>query len=186
MGRKERRELILWLAIFVITAVFQFWRASELDGLIFIVIIALLTISAFSNRSFTSFGEEPAFKKWGALYLGLIALTLIVSRIHTLPAMIALLGAIPLLLVSREKYEHIKPPQKSMVRSTIIWSGIALAACIWELVSYILGSITGDPSRTPTISMIVDPILHHPEGRFIFVLLWTLMGYELLFLRKIR
>jgi hypothetical protein len=186
MTRRQIREISLWLAIFTITAIFQFWRASELDGLIFIVIIALLAISAFSNREFTTFGGEPKFRKWGALYLGAIAITLVISRIHTLPAMVALLAAVPLLLISREKYEHIQRPKKAMVRSSLIWSGIAVAAAVWELVSYILGAVTGNDERTPTISMLVDPILHHPEGRFFFVLIWTLIGYELLFVRKSR
>lgn len=186
MNTRQKREISLWLAVFTVTAVFQFWRASRLDGMIFLIIIALLAFSAFSKRDFTTYGDQPEFRKWGALYLGAIAFTLMLSTIHTLPALVALLATVPLLLISREKYEHVAPPKKAMVRSSLLWSGIAVAAAIWELVSYILGAVTGDDTKTPTISMLVDPILHHPEGRFFFVLIWTLIGYELLFTRKTR
>jgi hypothetical protein len=186
VSRKQLREIGIWLSVFTVTAIFQFWRASELDGLIFIVIIALLTISAFSERDFLTLGGNFKFRKWGSIYLSAISVVLIFSRIHTLPALVALLAAVPLLLISRDKHESYSLPQLSMVRSTVIWSAIAFSEALWELVSYILGEVTGNPDRTPTISMLVDPLLHHSEGRFIFVVIWSLIGYEILFLRKSR
>jgi hypothetical protein len=184
VNSKQLREVSLWLGVFTITAVFQFWRASELDGLIFIVIIALLAISAFSERDFTTIGSDPRFKKFGVAYLAFITLTLFLSRIHTAPAMFALLAAVPLLLISREKYDHFSFPNIAMVRSTVIWSAIAVVAAMWELTCFVLGVITGNDEKTPTLSMLIDPILHHPEGRIFFVVIWAFIGYELLFLRK--
>ena len=186
MNRRELREVSLWLVIFSITATFQFWRASELDGLIFIVIIALLAISAFSERDFNTLGGNPRFARWGGLYLIALLAILATSHIHTLPPLVAMLAAAPLLLISREKHEHIPPAKIAITRSAIAWSILALALAFWELFSYILGALSGDDARTPTISMLIDPAIQHNDGRILFVIVWGYIGYELLFLKKRR
>lgn len=186
MDRRGYREYSLWLAVFSITSAFQFWRASFLDGLIFLIVITGLTITAFSKNSSINLGNNPSFKKYGALYLGAIAFVLLFAPVHEQPAKGALVALLPLLLISREKHEHPAHSISSMARSTVAWSALAVIASVWELASYILGSITGNDARTPTISMLVDPFLQHAEGRFIFIFIWTLIGYELLFVRKSR
>jgi hypothetical protein len=186
MDKARLREYSFWLAVFTATAVFQFWRASELDGLIFIAIIAALTISLVDTRGFTTYGGSHRYRRWGTIYLIAIVTLLAFSRIHTLPAMAALLAAVPLLLLSRERHSRHHHPREAIIRSTLIWGAFTVAVGLWELLSYITGEVSGDDKKTPTISMLVDPFLHHSAGRITFVVLWGFVGYELLFHRKGR
>ena len=184
MESRERREVLLWLAIFTLTAIFQFWRASPLDGFIFLLIIALIAITAINERSYTTYLSNAALTRKVKSFFGSALMVLAISRIHTIPSMIAMLALLPLLLISKEKEDFHQHPRKSVIKSSIAWSLIALAIASWELMSYILGEVTGKDFQTPTISMLVDPFLHHSGGRIFFVFIWGFVGYELLFLRR--
>jgi hypothetical protein len=186
VNAKQVREVLLWLGVFSITAIFQFWRASELDGLIFIIVIALIAITAVSEREFKTYINNRTFAKWAKIYLLLSLTVLAFSRIHTLPSLVAMLALVPLLLISREKEDHPAHPRKAITRATAAWSCVAVAMAIWELLSYIAGAITGADYRTPTISMLVDPFIHHSAGRIVFTVIWGFIGYELLFHRKVK
>ena len=57
-------------------------------------------------------------------------------------------------------------------RSAVVWIGLAVAGCLWELMSLIWGN---DPPH-PTLSILADPLFHSYLGRVIGYGAWLGTG----------
>ncbi|MEN9325144.1 MAG: hypothetical protein RL414_898 [Actinomycetota bacterium] len=181
---KRKRELILWLAVIGIAGAFQFWRGSPVDGVIFSLAALAIFYVGIRKKDLTTIGRTSFFRKYASIYLVIAVSPMAIARIHTHPATVAILAIFPLVLVSREEFDHIPRTRHSMTRSTVLWSIVATAMAVFELAAYITGQITTRDSDFPTISMLVDPMLHHFPGRLLFVAIWTYIGYSLIFAKK--
>jgi hypothetical protein len=66
-------------------------------------------------------------------------------------------------------------------RTAFAWSAAWIAACLWELTMFILGSKETDGrNRYPAASDILDPLLNHPLAKAVFVVVWLAAGVGLL------
>jgi hypothetical protein len=66
-------------------------------------------------------------------------------------------------------------------RTAFAWSAAWIAACLWELAMFVLGSKETDGrNRYPAASDILDPALNHPLEKALFVVVWLAAGVGLL------
>jgi hypothetical protein len=63
---------------------------------------------------------------------------------------------------------------------------LALFMAVSELFAYIFATVFKDDRTYPTISILVNPVLESPYGRAVFLILWMLIGFGLLQVRKKR
>lgn len=73
---------------------------------------------------------------------------------------------------------------KAFNRSRLIWIGIAVTFCGWELYSYIAGYIAKNENAYPTVSLLVYPFTSHLVGMGIFLSLYLWLGRFLLLPRS--
>lgn len=61
--------------------------------------------------------------------------------------------------------------ERATGRATLAWALTVVVACACELAAFIFGRIVPDRSgKFPSISMVVDPLLHQPWPRALFIL----------------
>jgi hypothetical protein len=61
-------------------------------------------------------------------------------------------------------------------RSAIAWTAIAIAGCLWEVVSFLLGLPSpAAEAEHPSISILLDPVLDTSEGRIGFLAVWLIV-----------
>jgi hypothetical protein len=73
------------------------------------------------------------------------------------------------------------PMSPAIRRAAILWSVIAVACCLWEVVSFLLGLPSTEAGiRHPSISALFDPVLDSIQGRIAFTTVWLLVGVALL------
>jgi hypothetical protein len=66
-------------------------------------------------------------------------------------------------------------------RTAFAWSAAWIAACLWELAMFILGSHETDGRNLyPAASDILDPLLDNPLAKALFVVVWLAAGVGLL------
>ncbi len=62
-------------------------------------------------------------------------------------------------------------------RSALAWAMTLVLACLCELVAFVFGRIAPDRTEDfPSISMVVDPLLHQPWPRAVFIFAWLGLG----------
>ncbi len=66
-------------------------------------------------------------------------------------------------------------------RTALAWSAAWIAACLWELTMFILGSRETDGRNLyPAASDLLDPLLNNPLAKALFVVVWLAAGVGLL------
>lgn len=69
----------------------------------------------------------------------------------------------------------------SRVRGWQLWATLGVAACLWELFSFIAQQVwPADQVDHPAVSDLVGPLLATWAGRAVFLLLWASAGWWLL------
>jgi hypothetical protein len=175
-----------WVLIFVGTALFHLWRGSVEDVLIFGG-AALLIMSQVAGFTKIGFSSQPTLNPWliGSVVMA-SALALYFSPRHEIVNFITLLLFIPIgivLLLYRDS--ELKPPRtEPVLRARLIWGTWAISFGMIELVAYLGSKLSGDLTRYPTISVLLDPVLDDPLGRATFIALWLMSGVYLFGVRR--
>ena len=107
-------------------------------------------------------------------------------KIHTKPSLIAILLLLPLILFAMRGRGLSAAVVAPLTRSIGVWVALAVTVAFYEMLSYIVGDVTNRPYHYPTISMLVDPMLHNVGGRIFFVACWTLIGYKFIFQKQVH
>ncbi|MCA0295291.1 MAG: hypothetical protein LCH96_08300 [Actinobacteria bacterium] len=67
--------------------------------------------------------------------------------------------------------------ERATRRSALAWALTVVVACVCELAAFTFGRIVPERSAEfPSISMVVDPLLHQPWPRAAFILGWLALG----------
>lgn len=184
MGEVRRLsvEFMLWSAVFAIAGIFQVYRGAPLDGTFFLIAVVIM-----SGIHVTDAQAFPVAKGYliKIYFLG-TGVALLVSRIHTRPSLVTVLLYLPLIPYAMRGRGKAKEPSAPMARSIGIWVALAVAVAFYEMLNFIVGDITDRPYHYPTISMLIDPMLHNFFGRAFFVLCWTWVGYKFIFQKRTR
>jgi hypothetical protein len=170
----------VWLVVFVLGAVFQWWRGSKLDFVIYCSIAILLLMALQHKFHIPSIGK-PRFI-FSAWWLALSSCIFMFTVIHSTASTIASLLLLPLLAsIIWQGEERVNASPSSARRFTSrFWTLLALILSLSELGNYFGSDFTGSDSKYPTLTVLVDPIVASASGRIGFVFLWSLTGIELL------
>lgn len=175
MNAKLRGQ-ILWLTVFIVGAIFQLWRGSPVDTLIYSTVAILVLISRQGRF------EQFEFKtiRYGAARLILLLGTLVflIFPIHAWPTSISYLLLLPALLsvVLQKDLVFSESSSDALRRSSKIWFTIGFITCICELGNYFASDFTHDDKSYPTLTVLVDPFVANRVGKVVFVLLWAWIG----------
>ena len=70
---------------------------------------------------------------------------------------------------------------RTIRRTGVLWAITALAVCVWELTSFVLGRVMpGGVIEHPAISDLINPVLDVDWGHAVFAAAWLAFGVLLL------
>ncbi len=177
--RKNSRNSTLWIVTFFIGTIFQFWRGSQIDTLVFAVITSLLLVAsqeilALPDLLATHFGTSL-----GILLVCTLVFTIV--GIHSVFSAIFYLALVPVVLRTTWRSDSIitVEPTAAIRKSSMIWFTIGVLTCFSELGNYFAADATHNDKVYPTITVLIDPLVAHNEGKIVFVLLWAIIGVGL-------
>jgi hypothetical protein len=176
----KTRGTVFWLVIFVGGAVFQLWRGSPVDTIIYLV-VALLVFFSSQHRI-----QIPAFKETrfsSAAFLLLVAmLVFIFLPIHSWIVSIIYLILVPFLfrIIWQQDLPVLHKPNSALRRSSKTWVTIGLLTCVCELGNYFASDFTHNDKAYPTITVLLDPVVADTWGKVIFVIIWAGIGIGIL------
>ena len=179
---RVRRELFIWSSIFAIAGIFQFYRGAPLDGVIFFV--AVILIATTNTTKFIPLKYIKTRSVKGSYLITVGVLT--TFKVHTDPALISILLFVPLILLTKSDSHFDGIATLPMFRSVGVWAALGVSVACYEMLNFIVGEVTHRPYHYPTISMLVDPMLHSALGRALFVICWGLIGYKIIFQQAVE
>jgi len=182
-----------WIAIVALTAAVQFVRAAPIDGAVFGIVAVALLADALGLvprvGPIARPGRLPVLAGAVAACL-LLALT---PR-HGIVDGIVLAGLGIVVIVA--SWSGVRAPERSaqqraeqpaarsavaIRRTAVLWAAVAVATCLWELTSFVLGRVLPEQKgQHPAISDLLDPALDQFWFRALFVVGWTALGLALL------
>ena len=178
------KGLTLWPVLLIFSAFMQLLRDAYVDGLIYL--IAAIVCVLLENKAIESLFVRLRIilaKSFHLVYICAFSSLLFID-VHTRPALFIFILLTPaLILVGPQKYIETQN-QKAFTRSKYILLGLAIALGLTETGSFLI-SVTGINDRDfPTISLILDPTLHHDVGRALLLIPFIYVGYFLLFSKE--
>lgn len=177
--RKNSRNSTLWIITFFIGTIFQFWRGSQIDTLVFAVITSLLLVASQEILELPQLRATNFATSSGILCL--FTLVFMIVGIHSVLSAIFYLALVPLVLRNMWRSDSIieVASTPAMRRSSMIWFTIGVVTCLAELGNYFAADATHNDKVYPTITVLVDPFVAHNAGKIIFVFLWAIVGVGL-------
>ena len=178
--RRNSRTSTLWLIVFFVGTIFQYWRGSQVDTLVYATVTALLLLA---SQDLWDIPKLHAINfKVSVIVLLVCTAVFIFSRIHSIPGTVFYLILVPLLLKNmwRSDGQGYEPSTPAFRRSSWIWFTIGLLTCLAELGNYFAADVTHNDKSYPTITVLVDPLVANNAGKIFFIILWSLIGVGLL------
>ncbi|MEN9752101.1 MAG: hypothetical protein RLZZ600_1148 [Actinomycetota bacterium] len=175
---------ILWTIVLAIMSGFQLWRGAYVDGVLFTAITLLLVIDSSTGGRFRIFRKHFVAPRWVTVSIVLaIGLVLVIAPRHGLVDLVAtvLIGVAAFILGWAPASARQELPARAYRASSITWSILAVALCLWEALAFIFSTyLPGGEENYPTISVLLDPFLNWMPGKVIFIGLWLAAGLALL------
>jgi len=113
------------------------------------------------------------------LFSALVALAAPASLGARLVLVVVGLGALVLVLARPQRSPALQ--ERPAARGWPVWAVIGVAACLWELTSFIAQQVWPlDQDAHPAVSDLVEPLLQTWFGRAVFLVLWASAGWWLL------
>ena len=183
----------VWIVIMVLTGSFQFNRGAIADGIVFVGLAVALVADALRWLPPVRTREWILPRRALLLALAVAAVVLALTPRHGLAdgVVLAVSGILALVVTwpdhprgaNPQEAKRQQPPTpwtKRMTRSAILWSSVGVAACLWELTMYLLGTFQpAGRNDFPALSDLLDPLLQSPVARILFVAAWLLGGVAL-------
>ncbi|MBX3087653.1 MAG: hypothetical protein KF742_04140 [Cryobacterium sp.] len=169
-----------WTLMLLFTGGFQVGRGAPIDGVFFLAIAALLIVDEFRPITLPMLALPR-----NAILVGIaavLAIAMILAPRHGIVEGVIVSGiGLTVLLIAWPNHESASSSGLSIRRAGILWSVIALTACIIEVVSFLIG-VPSDAARYahPSVSLLLDPALDTIEGRVVFTVLWLVVGIALI------
>ena len=161
---------------------FQLYRGSKQDIAIFTVALILLVLESTNNLNWLP--EFKGLRKSRVNLFALIAMSLYLlftKRGAPLTIWIFILFFIFMFLDLWRRHNGEKRKLTfAQEKSAQIWAMLGIALCFWELITFVLATISKDDYSYPTISVLIAPHLDALIGRAIFIVAWLLFGFLLL------
>ena len=166
LGRRMLRAAP-WLAILLITGTVQFVRDAPWDGVIFLTVAAVLAVDVV--RPLPSWRRPRVARKlvvW--LVVAAAGLLLVLMPRHSVgEGIVAIaIGLTALVFAWPDRPASARVADDRTIRRTgVLWAITALAVCVWELTSFVLGRIMpGGVIEHPAVSDLINPLLDWTGG----------------------
>ena len=176
----------LWFWLFLTTTLFQIFRGSIVDTIIFGLGTLMVFLSAANLLNHIHLTKPHAHKYeiYTTVFVIVVALSVVPrhGELHT----IVVLAVLPLAL-RYAWYSDRGPKDKGDIRikrASQIWAAASVGILLWEFAANILGQLDKSLYSFPAISVLVDPLLDNLVGQAIFVALWLAAGIGFLRLWK--
>jgi len=190
-----------WIGILLAICIVQLIRAQAFDALLFGIVALALLADASGLLPVTRLASPPLAVM--VLVAVPVGIALVVSPRHGVVAglAVALTGLAcapfawterpprPLASASPSRSARQREAQEEeaerrrrvlLVRSAVAWAVVAVALCVLELVSFLVGRLSPQSSHDhPAISELLDPVVESWPGRVLFVAAWLGLGIVL-------
>lgn len=186
MARKTGRGTLLrrlarpWTVILVFTGLFQLFRGAPVDAAFFLVVAAVLVADEFGLVVLPRVGIP---RLWVLTVAAAVLGTLMVlaPRHGLVEGLIMSAIGLSVLLFAWPDRGGSGSTRAPLRRAAILWSVVAVAACLIEVTSFLLGVPSEEAKLAhPSVSLLLDPALDTVEGRAVFTALWLVVGIALL------
>lgn len=171
-----------WTLTFLATTVFQIYRGTFSDVLIFGSITFLLFAQHISWVEGLSLPFRFKLSPLITLITTALGLALYISHRHSVVMagiFIALIPFVAVIAVSHDQLE-IHPDHKRAQRAEILWAIWAVAMSLAELIAYICSRLFGNEEKYPTISVLIQPAFSGGWFKALFIAIWLPTGAWLL------
>lgn len=177
---KRSLNSTLWIITFFIGTIFQFWRGSQIDTLVFATVTSLLLLASQDIFELPNLNAMRLAISIGFLFI--CTLVFLLAPSHSVLSAIFYLALIPVLLKNMWRSDSMiaELPSPALRRSSWIWFTIAVITCLAELGNYFAADATHNDKVYPTITVLVDPFVANHAGKIVFVFLWAIIGVGLL------
>jgi hypothetical protein len=171
-----------WICIIAIIAVVQVVRDAPVDAAVFGLVAVALAIDAAGVVP-SRFRLRPPL--WLAIAVPVAAgVALVLAPRHGVLAGVVVgaigIGAVALAWSDPPPVSR-QPDRRRVVRASIAWAAVAIATCLWELTSFLVGRPTETTKLDhPALSDLIDPALDGMAGYVVFIVLWLAAGVALL------
>ena len=175
-----RRLARPWTVILVLTGLFQVFRGAPVDAAFFLIVAAVLVADEFGLVVLPRVGIP---RLWVLAVAAAVLGTLMVlaPRHGVIEGLIASAIGLTVLLFAWPDRGRSVSPRVPLRRAAILWSVVAVAACVIEVTSFLLGVPSEEAKFAhPSVSLLLDPALDTIEGRAVFTALWLVVGIALL------
>jgi len=182
-----------WVAIVALTAVVQFVRAAPVDGAVFTLMALALLADALGLvphvGALAAPGRAPVLAGAFASCLALaftprhgIADGIVLVAVGVVALVGGWAGVRPRADADRDDEVRDGHHRDGTLRRTgILWAAVAVATCLWELTSFVLGRLLPEQkAQHPAISDLLDPALDQLWFRALFAAGWVALGVALL------
>lgn len=170
-----------WVAIVAIIAVVQVVRAEYFDAVVFGVAAVVLAVDVFAGPRIRARRPPTWTLIAGAVLTGGV---LAFAPRHGLVAGIVVIaiGVAAVAIAWPDPVRDDAPSDPRRVTSAAIaWAVVAVATCLLELGSFLLGRETAQTKYThPALSDLLNPMLDAWGGTAVFAALWLAVGVLLL------
>jgi hypothetical protein len=181
--RRVGWAVVAWIFILAAIGAVQVFRGAYIDAGVFAAIVVALVLDAaglLPRVESARRAPHPAL---------LIAILVPVAGVLILVPRHGILIGVAVVAVGLAAVAFAWPNPRdgggawtrATVRAGIAWSVAGIAACLWELGMYILGTVSpGGRAAYPALSDLLNPLLDVPAARVVFVTVWLLGGVFLL------
>lgn len=171
-----------WSVAFAFNLLFQFYRGSLQDIVIFSIALFLIILESTHLLDWIPEFKKLRSSRLNVYLLILVSIYLLFSKRET-PLNIWVFSLLFIFMFvelwRRNNGEQAKMSKKE-IKSAKGWSLIGITLSLWELTAYVLASISKDDYAYPTISVLISPYVDQLFGRALFLVFWVAFGFLLL------
>lgn len=177
--RQSVRRAAPWIAIAALISATQVVRAQWGDAALFLIVAVALAVDAVQGSP-----RHPVRWRRSRLITAIVVLAagvvLSLAPRYSPPMAVGLVAvgllALPFAWVGPDAVS-MPVSERASRRSALAWALTVVVACVFELTAFVFGRIAPERSAEfPSISMVVDPLLHQPWPRAVFILGWLALG----------
>lgn len=180
-ARQALRRAAPWVAIAVLIAVTQVIRTQWAAAGLFLIVAVALAVDAAGGSPRRSVRWRPGRLATAIIVLVAGVVLCLAPRYSTLMGVgLTAVGLLALPFAWADP--DVKPAvaqgsDRAMRRSALAWALTLVVVCVCELATFVFGRVAPQESAEfPSISMVVDPFLHQPWPRAVFILGWLAVG----------
>lgn len=169
-----------WIGILLVTGVVQFVRDAPADGALFLIVAGVLVVDTV--RPLGSWRRPVVARRlvgWGVAALAVLLLVLLPRHSVGEGIVVVAIGlaVVPFAWPERPASGAPRSSSSSLRRTGVLWAAVALAVCVWELTSFVLGRVApGGVVEHPAISDLLNPAVDKWWGHALFAAGWLAFG----------